>query len=204
MIHRVFIQNFTRRKVIFCFGRQLLENSKHDLFAVRQFNTNPLFRVKDNNLCVRLKIFENVILKNGRRKGISNLGSLFLKRSFCTKPSRSPTAEIVKVSKELRKHKQTTAELRRLFSLAKNEKWYLLAAIGCLLVSSAVTLGVPHAIGKILDMIVMDNFPKEKLHLFCIILFGIFVAGSFANFGRIFLMNNASKKFAIVLSSRII
>lgn len=149
--------------------------------------------MKEGNLFTRRGFVENVPWKSVRLRSNSNAGLLFLKRNFCTKPSRSPTADIVKVGKELRKHRQATAELKRLFSLAKNEKWYLLAGIGCLFVSTAVTLGVPHAIGKILDMIVGDNFPREKLNMFCFILFGIFVAGSVANFGRIHYMNCASK-----------
>lgn len=116
------------------------------------------------------------------------------RRSFCT-PSTPPQPK--KVDRNWlslrRQHQESKKEIRRLFSLAKNEKWYLIGAIGCLCISSVVTLGVPHAIGKIMDMIVMDDFPKAKLHQFCYILFAVFIAGSLANFGRIYLMNSAGK-----------
>lgn len=119
---------------------------------------------------------------------------LLTRRNYCTKESPLEPKKIKRNLLSIRKqHQESKKEIRRLFSLAKNEKWYLLGAIGCLCISSAVTLGVPHAIGKIMDMIVMDDFPREKLHQFCFILFGVFIAGSLANFGRIYLMNSASK-----------
>lgn len=115
-----------------------------------------------------------------------------LRKNYCTKPTKK--IERSWSSKQLRKqHRESRKEIKRLFSLAKDEKWYLIAAVGCLVVSSIVTLGVPRFIGKVMDMIVMDNFPKEKLHAFCLILFGVFVVGGLANFGRIYLMNSASK-----------
>lgn len=115
---------------------------------------------------------------------------LILRRNFCTKPPK----KIDRSWSSLRKqHKESKKEIKRLFSLARDEKWYLIAAVGCLVVSSAVTLGVPRAIGKLMDMIVLDEFPKEKLHAFCFALFGIFAIGGLANFGRIYLMNSASK-----------
>lgn len=112
-------------------------------------------------------------------------------RNYCTKRDMK---KIDRSWSSLRKqHKQSKREIKRLFSLAKDEKWYLIAAVGCLVVSSAITMGVPRAIGKLMDMIVLDNFPKDKLHAFCFLLFGIFAIGGLANFGRIYLMNSASK-----------
>lgn len=128
---------------------------------------------------------------NSRNGNLSKINELILRRNFCTKPSIRSERNWTSVRKQ---HQQSKKEIRRLFSLAKDEKWYLIAAVGCLLVSSVVTLGVPRAIGKLMDMIVSDGFPKEKLNTFCVILFGIFVAGGLANFGRIYLMNSASKQ----------
>lgn len=149
----------------------------------------------------------NHINNNGRGntgggKTSTMYGFLILRRSYCT--GKSSTASTVKsVGKQLltvrKKHSRSNNELMRLFSLAKDEKWHLIGAIGCLVISSSVAMGVPYAIGKILDMIVMDNFPKEKLQCFCVILFGVFVAGSLANFGRIYLMNNASKHIYFII-----
>lgn len=126
---------------------------------------------------------------SSKNVNLSQINELILRRNFCTK---SPKRSDRNWSSLRKQHKQSKQEIRRLFSLAKDEKWYLIAAVGCLLVSSVVTLGVPRAIGKLMDMIVSDGFPKEKLNTFCIILFGIFVAGGLANFGRIYLMNSAS------------
>ena len=93
----------------------------------------------------------------------------------------------------------TISELKRLLSLAKKEKWYLVASVACLVVSSSVTMGVPYAIGKILDVIFAESFSREKLNEFCLILFGIFALGGLGNFGRIYFMNSASKRFDIVM-----
>lgn len=83
------------------------------------------------------------------------------------------------------------SDIRRLLSLAKPEKWTLLASIGCLVISSAITMTVPFAIGRVLDIIFTEAFSKERLTNFCLTLFGVFVIGGLANFGRIYLMNCA-------------
>lgn len=112
-------------------------------------------------------------------------------RNYCTKPPAKKTDRSL-VSLR-RQHRESKREIRRLFSLAKDEKWYLISAIGCLVISTSVTIGVPHAIGKIMDMIVADGYPRQEMLTFCVGLFGVFIAGSLANFGRIYLMNSASK-----------
>lgn len=128
---------------------------------------------------------------NSRCINLSKLGGLIGRRNFCTKPPNKSDRKWSSIGKQ---HRESKQEIKRLFLMAKKEKWYLFAGVACLVVSSAVTLGVPRAIGKLMDMIVLDDFPKEKLHTFCIALFGIFVIGGLANFGRIYLMNSASKK----------
>lgn len=151
-----------------------------------------------------LKYQSNVFNQSRRHQSVclanrieSHLNSNFkkwsgfiLRRNYCTKPVKKVDRNWSSMRKQ---HQESKKEIKRLFSLAKNEKWYLIAAVGCLVVSSVVTLGVPRFIGKVMDMIVMDNFPREKLHAFCLILFGVFVVGGLANFGRIYLMNSASK-----------
>lgn len=73
---------------------------------------------------------------------------------------------------------------------------WLSAAIVCLIVSSSITMSVPFALGKILDII----FDKEgadgeqalvKLKHFSSILLAVFVVGGLANFGRVYLFNSA-------------
>lgn len=123
---------------------------------------------------------------------LTKWNGLILRRNYCTKPVKKVDRSW---SSMRRQNQQSNKEIKRLFTLAKDEKWYLIAAVGCLVVSSIVTLGVPRFIGKLMDMIVMDNFPREKLNAFCFVLFGVFVMGGLANFGRIYLMNSASKLF---------
>lgn len=112
-------------------------------------------------------------------------------RNYCTKPPAKKSGRSFLTLR--RQHQESKREIRRLFSLAKNEKWYLISAIGCLVISTSVTIGVPHAIGKIMDMIVADGYPRQEMLTFCVGLFAVFIAGSLANFGRIYLMNSASK-----------
>lgn len=86
---------------------------------------------------------------------------------------------------------KTKSDVRRLLSLAKPEKWVLLASIGCLVISSAITMTVPFAVGRVLDIIFTEAFSKERLTNFCLTLLGVFIIGGLANFGRIYLMNCA-------------
>lgn len=104
---------------------------------------------------------------------------------------------------ELRKPKAPKVKLKksdivRLISLAKSEKLVLAAAIGCLIISSAITMSVPFALGKILDIIFDKEGTKgaetlDRLKHFSAILLGIFVVGGLANFGRVYLFNSACK-----------
>ncbi|KAG5680264.1 hypothetical protein PVAND_009783 [Polypedilum vanderplanki] len=88
------------------------------------------------------------------------------------------------------------SDLKRLLSLAKPEKWSIAGAIGCLIISSSITMAVPFGLGKILDAIYSTDTDskqaREKLNEFCAILAGIFIIGGVANFGRVYLFNNAS------------
>lgn len=59
---------------------------------------------------------------------------------------------------------------------------------------------VPFALGKIVDIIYLDtadiNLAKEKLNQFCMILCGVFILGGMANFGRVYLFNNACRFYS--------
>lgn len=177
------------------FYKYILYNNLNRQTLLRHFKDFDRFIVRDllekqqfSTRCQQSRPYHGVT-----SKFLEKTTNVFtIRRIFCTKSP--PIKKNDRFWPSIRRqHQESRREIRRLFTLAKNEKWYLIGAIGCLCVSSSVTLGVPHAIGKIMDMIVLDNFPKEKLHGFCIILFGIFIAGSLANFGRIYLMNSASK-----------
>lgn len=84
-----------------------------------------------------------------------------------------------------------TKPVRRLLALAHPERLVIGASVACLCVSSGVTMSVPYCIGKILDIIFTDSFMAEKLATFCLGMVGVFVVGSAANFGRIYLLNGA-------------
>jgi ATP-binding cassette, subfamily B (MDR/TAP), member 10 len=79
----------------------------------------------------------------------------------------------------------------------------ILAAIGCLIISSAITMSVPFGLGKILDIIYSGDSitdpaaSKQRLNQFTLILCGVFVIGGLANFGRVYLFNNACKFISI-------
>uniref|UniRef100_A0A1A9ZIE4 ATP-binding cassette sub-family B member 10, mitochondrial n=1 Tax=Glossina pallidipes TaxID=7398 RepID=A0A1A9ZIE4_GLOPL len=96
-------------------------------------------------------------------------------------------------------------DMVRLISLAKSEKLVLAAAIGCLIISSAITMSVPYALGRTLDIMFDkgDNQSMVKLKNFCAILCGVFVIGGLANFGRVYLFNSASLRIVRDLRLRL-
>lgn len=73
----------------------------------------------------------------------------------------------------------------------------LLGAIGLLLISSAVTISVPFAMGKVIDTIYKSSQDTSKmmedLSLLCKVLVVVFFCGAAANFGRIFLMETSGE-----------
>lgn len=187
-------------KYILCsnLNKQIVFRPFRDFDKFNHSTTNFLSRPNLSKQCHQTQSYHNIGVtskqfQNAQQVQRFKSNILTLRRIFCTKPKLPAKKGDRGWLSIRRQHLESKREIKRLFSLAKNEKWYLIGAIGCLCVSSSVTLGVPHAIGKIMDMIVMDTFPKEKLQVFCVVLFGIFIAGSLANFGRIYLMNSASK-----------
>lgn len=91
-------------------------------------------------------------------------------------------------------NKKPSYEIRRLFSLAKPERWKLTGAVGLLLISSGVSMAVPFCIGKVIDIIytsAQEGNMKERLTSFCQIMIVVFIAGAIANFGRVYLMQTS-------------
>lgn len=191
-----YVQNYT--KSLFakqCTYYLLQSNAKTTLPLLRPIiRCNYNYAFNRNQLNSKYKFIYNSINICKYRLRNREIGYLLLKRSLYTRPSQwSP---VKKVSEELLSGKRMIrkkSELKRLFWLAKKEKWYLAISIGCLVISSSVAMGVPYAIGRILDIIYTEAFSKEKLTKFCIGLFGVFIIGSLANFGRIYFMNSACK-----------
>lgn len=87
------------------------------------------------------------------------------------------------------------SELKKLISLAKSEKGKLTGAIGLLLVSSSITMAVPFALGKVIDVIYTAdaNEMKEKMTELSLVLMLVFVVGACCNFGRVYLMNTSAQ-----------
>lgn len=110
-------------------------------------------------------------------------------------------------AEKINKVKLHRRDVIRLIGLAKSEKMVLIAAMGCLVISSAITMSVPFALGKILDIIFDKKGTHaetmEKLKEFSIILLGIFVLGGLTNYLRVYLFNSASLRIVKDLRSRI-
>lgn len=153
-----------------------LNFSSRNLFpeGCRSYSSNKLNRHSINKF---------VNLFNGKRRSVSLIAKRF------TTTNTTNAQQVVKGNIPKR------SDFSRLIVLGRKEKWVFLAAMGCLLVSSSITMGVPYSIGRILDIIFTENVAKEKLKEFCVILVGIFVIGGLANFGRIYLMNGACEYF---------
>uniref|UniRef100_A0A0K8SJ49 ATP-binding cassette sub-family B member 10, mitochondrial n=2 Tax=Lygus hesperus TaxID=30085 RepID=A0A0K8SJ49_LYGHE len=100
----------------------------------------------------------------------------------------------VKVS--LAKKKVSGNELRRIFSLARPESWRLTGAIILLFVSSSISMAVPFALGKVIDLIYTTDADtmNRNINIVCGALLAIFLVGGFCNFGRVYLMNMASQR----------
>ncbi|XP_061393741.1 ATP-binding cassette sub-family B member 10, mitochondrial [Musca vetustissima] len=100
------------------------------------------------------------------------------------------------------------SDVARLMGLAKSEKLVLAAAIGCLVISSTITMSVPFVLGKILDIIFDKDSEKagkalDRLKHFSLILCGVFLIGGLANFGRIYFFNSASLRIVRDLRSKL-
>uniref|UniRef100_A0A8W7PRF9 ATP-binding cassette sub-family B member 10, mitochondrial n=1 Tax=Anopheles coluzzii TaxID=1518534 RepID=A0A8W7PRF9_ANOCL len=100
------------------------------------------------------------------------------------------------IAKQPAKLQLRSSDVKRLLGFAKSEQWNITGGIGCLIISSAITMSVPFGLGKILDIIYASSaetgMAKEKLDQFCLLLGGIFLLGGLANFGRVYLFSNAS------------
>ncbi|KAG4076326.1 hypothetical protein HA402_005769 [Bradysia odoriphaga] len=154
-------------------GISLNPSSRHLLQLNRTYTTTKLNRNSINKIA---NLFH----------GKDRLVTLITKR-FTTTNIKNATQQVAKENA-----RPKGSDFYRLLLLARKEKLVFLAAMGCLLVSSSITMGVPYSIGRILDIIFTEQVAKEKLKEFCAILVGIFVVGGFANFGRIYLMNGAA------------
>jgi len=129
-------------------------------------------------------------------------------RSFRTSP--------MKFSKE-NVNKGKLNEFSRLLGMAKPDKKKIAVAVGLLCISSGVTMAVPFAMGKIIDIIYsMDQLKNDKskennhkediqkgLNKVCLVLVGVFALGGLANFGRVYLMRIAAQNITARLRTSV-
>ena len=118
---------------------------------------------------------------------------IFISRSNSTNSSRGKT------------------DFRRILKLALPEKYRLSAAVGLLFISSGISMSVPFAIGKIIDIIYnLDQLKQsdqelqrrkiqERLKNVCLGLTGIFIIGGLCNFGRVYLMRISGQNITAAL-----
>ncbi|XP_078676320.1 ATP-binding cassette sub-family B member 10, mitochondrial-like [Branchiostoma floridae x Branchiostoma belcheri] len=88
-------------------------------------------------------------------------------------------------------------DLRRLLQLARPERRRVAAAIGLLLISSAVTMAVPYSMGRVIDTIysaVEQGNVMDNLKWICKILVVVFIVGGCANAGRVYLMQMSGQR----------
>ncbi|KAK6645419.1 hypothetical protein RUM43_001696 [Polyplax serrata] len=106
-----------------------------------------------------------------------------LRRKFCDK------ADVENFNKT------RASEFKRLFNLAKPEKWKIAGALCLLFVSSGITIAVPFSLGKVIDIIQTDDPEemKKNLRRVSTILLGLFCVGGLANFGRVYLISVAGQ-----------
>ncbi|XP_018576027.1 ATP-binding cassette sub-family B member 10, mitochondrial [Anoplophora glabripennis] len=157
-------------------------------FIFKKPNSNMAEKINKESTYIAVHVPENA--NHATRRGFLKL----IKRNFSTTKN-------VKESKG-----PSTSELKRLFSLAKPEKAKLLCAIGFLLVSSTVTMVIPFSLGKVLDIIYVNqdsNETKARLNKVAGVLLCIFVLGAICNFGRIYFMSTAGYRMTNALRTKV-
>ncbi|XP_055609573.1 ATP-binding cassette sub-family B member 10, mitochondrial [Uranotaenia lowii] len=129
------------------------------------------------------------------------------RRSFSTTSAGLQATTPVDGSAQPTKVRLKGTDVKRLLDFAKPERWNIAGGIGCLVISSAITMSVPFGLGKILDVIYSTSgeagIAKEKLDQFCLLLGGIFLLGGLANFGRVYLFSNASLRITRDIRSKV-
>lgn len=114
-----------------------------------------------------------------------------------TKQSRGTVTAAAAAATTPKLQPPSMSEMKRLFALAKPERWTLAYAIGLLSVSSSITMSVPFALGHVIDLIYTADGTQAvsgSLQRVCLVLTGVFLTGAAANFGRVYLMNVAGQR----------
>ncbi|XP_071800167.1 ATP-binding cassette sub-family B member 10, mitochondrial-like [Asterias amurensis] len=119
-------------------------------------------------------------------------------RTYSTEPV--PSKEDDKTVATTKTIVPKVSEMSRLMSLAKPETSRLTVAIGLLAISSSVTMAIPFAMGKVIDVIYNGSTDgvnvdmMADLNQLCGVLSVVFLLGAVANFGRIYLMYTSGER----------
>lgn len=121
-------------------------------------------------------------------------------RLYSTQPKSSILSRFMPASSSA-----STSSFRKIVSLAKPERKPLLTAVGLLLVSSSVSMSIPFAVGKMIDLFSTAT-PQIPLGLSVWqasgVLLVMFTAGALANAGRAYLMKMAGQRIVARLRER--
>ena len=156
--------------------------------------------------------FKRLFLQITCRHNLRNGEALHFTKSFHSTILRCAKEETIKLLKD---RTGNSRNFRRLLSFAEPEKYTLAAAVGLLVISSSITMSIPFALGKVIDIIYSMDQIKTRGHVesvgvpdserdvimlnlkkVCVVLIGMFTIGALANFGRVYLMRMVSARMA--------
>ena len=161
---------------------------------------------------VSSKQFQRLFYQITSRHTLRNGEVLHFTKSFHSTILRCAKEETIKLLKD---KTGNSRNFRRLLSFAEPEKYTLAAAVGLLVISSSITMSIPFALGKVIDIIYSMDQIKTRGHVesvgvpnserdvimlnlkkVCVVLIGMFTIGALANFGRVYLMRMVSARMA--------
>lgn len=188
------------KPLIFCRSNQYLAHYTHrqPLLICQQFLHTT------NNKHVTLSI-PNTLLKHvkcNQRFGFLNFRPKYL---YSTKTLEPTFKKVSEVQQKTRFRLMSGGEFSKVIQLAKPEKWRIIGGVLLLLVSSTVTMSVPIALGKVIDIIydADTGHMRENLNTICAALLAVFIVGGLCNFGRVYLMNISAQRITKTLREKV-
>jgi len=165
-------------------AKTLLNNSSQRNF-LRIRNQNLLRNLFYHSLSGSGKnLFNNLSKQNvaAFRNNLKNNESIFSSwLTLLVRRSRLAAKEAVKkTGPELKKPKLNKSSLKRLFALAKPEKYKIMVAMFFLIISSSVTMAVPFGIGKLIDFLQTGDKEtmQDNLKNIALMMTAVFVIGA--------------------------
>jgi ABC-type bacteriocin/lantibiotic exporter with double-glycine peptidase domain len=184
-------------------AKTLLNNSSQRNF-LRIRNQNLLRNLFFHSVSGNGKhLFNNLSKQNvaAFRSNLKNNDSIFSSwLTLLVRRSRLAAKEAVKKSgPELKKAKLNNQSLKRLFALAKPEKYKIMVAMVFLIISSSVTMAIPFGIGKLIDFLQTGDKEtmQDNLKSIALIMTAVFVIGALANFGRVYMIQSTGQRIVM-------